>query len=563
MQRVLPWYFTLPLAVLVLLTLAFSAWEYGRTRTTVRELALRQAQELLGQLEQALLNSSLTEGALLEALEDHLFTAAYYAAELHGIRPLDGRELARIAARSGVHHMDLFPGAGESGICSAPGPEGNCRPPRKLDPALYGAGSGEQVLGFYPGESAGARHYGVAVALPGGGAVVATLAAAELLDLRRNTGLGAALRDLQEHEEVRYALIETKTDLLAATADLPEEVTGPRDPLRQRAFSEDRGGGIFRSLGGERLFESYLPYRGGSGTMLRIGLRTARFDAALRRSLWSLALGGALFIALATVLVAWLVSRRTLRYLEGERRRIEAEVQRLEQERELRERLAAMGSLAAGVAHEIRNPLNTISMGLQRLELRDEGPAGEPELLRGMREEAGRIEGIVREFLEFARPAVADLRPDDLRGLLEEVLVQVRPAMEAASVDLDTSLESVPAFRFDRNLLRQALLNLLRNAQEAAAPDGGDRGRVELGCTSGAQEVRVSVADDGPGIPDSERRRVFDLYYSTKKDGAGIGLAVVHRIAAEHGGRVELESRPGEGCRFTLVLPRGKESAKR
>jgi signal transduction histidine kinase len=217
------------------------------------------------------------------------------------------------------------------------------------------------------------------------------------------------------------------------------------------------------------------------------------------------------------------------------------------------ERLAAVGTLAAGLAHEVRNPLNSASLQLAVLERRlERGETGEKATMitRIIKGEIDRLDRLVREFLAFAKPTPLDPRPVDLPQLLAGTAALIAPEAEAAriavKVDADAAL---PRAAGDAERLRQVLLNLTRNAVEAMQERGGAlilraRGRGDL--------VEIEVEDDGPGFPDE--LPVFDAFFTTKDQGTGLGLSLAHRIIADHGGTIAVSSRPGRTC-FTFTLP--------
>jgi two-component system sensor histidine kinase HydH len=218
------------------------------------------------------------------------------------------------------------------------------------------------------------------------------------------------------------------------------------------------------------------------------------------------------------------------------------------------ERLAATGELAAGVAHEIRNPLSAIVNATTLLAARDglneEEYAG---TLNAVRTEARRLNRILSEFLLFARPPAPHRRPADVAEVVGRVaaLVGEDPA-RAASVELEVHIDrTLPRFAFDPDQLTQVLWNVVLNGVEAM--DGAGRLRFEVERVDG--DVVISVADTGRGIPPEDRARVFDPFYSRKPTGSGLGLTIAQRIVAAHGGRMELESTPGQGTRVTIALP--------
>jgi two-component system sensor histidine kinase HydH len=231
-----------------------------------------------------------------------------------------------------------------------------------------------------------------------------------------------------------------------------------------------------------------------------------------------------------------------------------------------RDRLAAMGELASTVAHEVRNPLNAVGMTAQRLRREFLGtvPEGVParseaeELLSIMASETQRIERIVQQFLDYARPPRLAPQSVDLGALVEDAAGRARPLAEARGVRLEAVAPGVGTAVVDPAQLRQALDNLVRNAVEAT-PAGG---LVRLAARREAGGHAIEVADTGRGIGPDELPRIFDLYFTTKPEGTGVGLAVTQQIVTAHGGTIEVGSRPGEGTTMTVRLPGGEEAGR-
>jgi signal transduction histidine kinase len=223
------------------------------------------------------------------------------------------------------------------------------------------------------------------------------------------------------------------------------------------------------------------------------------------------------------------------------------------------ERLAAVGTMAAGLAHEVRNPLNSASLQLTVLERRlerGEGTERTVPIARIIKGEIDRLDRLVRDFLAFAKPNPLDPRPVGLPELLTAVKELIAPEAEAArvTVTVDAPASIRPASG-DTERLRQVLLNLTRNAIEAT-PAGG--GHLLLRARSTPTTVTVDVEDDGPGFP--QDLPVFDAFFTTKDQGTGLGLALVHRIVTDHGGTIRVESRPGRTC-FSVSLPASRDGA--
>jgi PAS domain S-box-containing protein len=232
------------------------------------------------------------------------------------------------------------------------------------------------------------------------------------------------------------------------------------------------------------------------------------------------------------------------------------ESRRAQAERTLKESLAALGEMSAGIAHEFRNSLGTI-LGFARLLERALGEA-DPRTgpVREILAEIHRLEAILKDFLAFARPAPFQFVEVELHPLLEEVLGLYRGPAEEAGVRLEVALEAAwPLIRADPLSLRQALGNLVRNGLEAMAGGGELRVRTLAGGAAAPGMVAVVIEDTGSGIPAEDLPRIFAPFFTTKEGGTGLGLALAQKTVVGHGGRIEVHSVAGRGSRFTVTLP--------
>lgn len=225
-------------------------------------------------------------------------------------------------------------------------------------------------------------------------------------------------------------------------------------------------------------------------------------------------------------------------------------------------KLAAIGELASSVAHEINNPLNTMSVCVQGLqdrfksgEVPADGPLAEfPEYLETVRGEIMRCKKITEDLLGFSRRKAARRVPTDLPGAVRDALSLVKHRARPLGARLEQAPSAALSVVADPDQIRQVLLNLLLNAVDHLPSSGG---RISVAVGRRGDEARVSVEDNGAGIPPENLKRVFEPFFTTKGSGSGtgLGLAICQRIAEEHGGRIEVDSEPGRGARFCLVLP--------
>jgi two-component system sensor histidine kinase PilS (NtrC family) len=219
------------------------------------------------------------------------------------------------------------------------------------------------------------------------------------------------------------------------------------------------------------------------------------------------------------------------------------------------ERLADLGAVASGLAHELRNPLAAMMGAVDLLRRKPDLDGEDRRLMEIALREASRLEQLVTDFLGFARPAPARRVPCDLAPLLAETL-DVFAHDPGAAVTTERDLAPAPA-HCDPGQLKQVIWNLLRNAAEAAAgrPGREGGGRVRAACGADAEGAWLSIEDDGPGIPPDDRTRIFLPFFTTRKEGTGLGLSTVHRIVDAHGGSIGIETPDGGGARFVVRIP--------
>ena len=222
-------------------------------------------------------------------------------------------------------------------------------------------------------------------------------------------------------------------------------------------------------------------------------------------------------------------------------------------------RLSAISRLTGGVAHEIKNPLNAIALRLDLLLAKLEAPEGEPidkeDLAKDidiLSKEVLRLDRVVKTFLDFSRPVEVHLLRLDLAQLAREVCVLLTPQAKLAHVELESEASDKPAeMRGDPDMLRQVILNLVTNALEAMK----EGGKIIVKVSQKAQAVMLDISDTGPGIDPKLRDRVFQLYFTTKARGSGIGLAMTFRAVQMHNGTIDFASETGRGTTFHIKFP--------
>jgi two-component system, NtrC family, sensor histidine kinase HydH len=255
-----------------------------------------------------------------------------------------------------------------------------------------------------------------------------------------------------------------------------------------------------------------------------------------------------------TQLIAELeLSHRSLAEVNNDLAQEIAERKILEERVRRSERLSAMGHLAAGVAHEMRNPLGIIRATMQIMEEEQKANPAVSEFSRVIKEECDRMNAVIAEFLQFARPAEPNFEPISLAELLDEVLLFTNKYISSQGIVVNIEIpEDLTPVMVDPGQLKQVFVNLIINAVEAM-PKGGC---LKISAAATPDGLEIAFKDSGMGIQKESLTQIFDPFYSTKATGTGLGLSIVCRILENHSGGIKVESKLGEGTEFIINLPR-------
>jgi signal transduction histidine kinase len=283
---------------------------------------------------------------------------------------------------------------------------------------------------------------------------------------------------------------------------------------------------------------------------IRVGLSTDAIERDIERDHRSLTVKIAIAVTLGIGLLA-VGFGYSLRLIRQNRE--------LEHARQSAARVAYRVNLGSGLAHEIRNPLNSMNMNLQMLGEELQGVPGleggeHLEMLRSMQGEIKRIANLIDVFLQYARPATPQLEVKDLNEVLNATARFLQADFRQSAVELVLDLEPLlPSVELDEGQLRQALLNILGNARQVMEPGG--QVRVTSRAGMGGDAV-IEIADTGPGISPDSIEKIFEPFFSKRAGGTGLGLAIARQMVENHGGKIEVDSQLGKGTTFRIRLPR-------
>lgn len=294
---------------------------------------------------------------------------------------------------------------------------------------------------------------------------------------------------------------------------------------------------------------------GSENNEIRIGFATDHLDNLKMRMITQLIVRGGLLTLFAIALFIFILSRYDIDLLRGEKERIEKEVHRLEKVNIQKEKQAAMGELAAGVAHEIRNPLNAIKILSQRIKKEFQPKSDESEyheMTKTMVSEIDRINKILEDYLSYSRPIPLKNEKFDIRKMMDEIESLYGEATKIKGIHLDINVSDKITINGDKQYLKQAIANLIKNAIEASTKND----KITLFAAETAKNVIINISDTGCGISKDNLTKIYDLFYSTKDMGTGLGLAITHKIINDHLGMLEVESELEQGTTFTITLPK-------
>ena len=401
------------------------------------------------------------------------------------------------------------------------------------------------------GENNAGTRFIVGIQRSRGGAIISHLTVAAESDFRANINLERLLQEMLDIEGIAYINFELPGYQSILVSNLATEFdlySSPRQLIQEDLYLVKINDEIFIEV------INYIIPKGEPG-LIRVAFTTQPVADLWRSVFIQIIIRSGLLTLAMVVTFLFILSRQNTMLLRSEKERIEAEVQRLEQLNRIQEKQAAIGTLAAGLAHEIRNPLNAIGIIAQRLKREYKSGAedgGVAKMSTTMVSEITRLNKILEDFLNFSRPTPLKIVRLNMSELIAGIHDLFGKQAEEQGLEIiiesgaETDLEGDPEY------LKQALANIVKNSLEAT-PSGG---RVTISVAGTKDNIIVKIVDTGQGIAAENINRIFDIFYTTKDSGNGIGLAVTHKIISDHAGTIEVFSSPTGGTEFLLNLPR-------
>jgi signal transduction histidine kinase len=351
-----------------------------------------------------------------------------------------------------------------------------------------------------------------------------------------------AIEEMIQDSDTTYFVVTDERDNILGQVGKP--LKDQKGSAQMAALSEGTGSVTSKKivLGGKNLLEIAAPIRLGSGVngVARLSLAIDRVDRILKKESVRIFVSTAFLVVIA-ILSMWFLYRNQKRHL--------IKMQEMERQLHQSERLSAMGRLAAGVAHEIRNPLNAISMASQRLERNNIN-----RLTAVIRDEISRLNRIIEDFIGFAKTRKMEFRHHNIMDLLQEIVLLTEEELESEGVMIKMPRNDSPLMvSMDFDKLKQAIFNIFRNAMESISNEGS----IDLSAEpKGKDWISIKISDTGSGLTPEEIEKIFNPDYTTKDKGLGLGLTLAHEIIKGHGGDIQVRSQPGQGTTFEILLPK-------
>lgn len=541
--------------ILFVLLSSSAILDFYSRRKMVIESMTHYTQLLTNTIQKSVANSIILNRLLNYYIEEWFTSNLKNLGKLETTRKLDNDFLATYATENKIHHINLYDSNGNREKYSHW--ERQClNHPAIIRPILQKEND-VSVFGVQPLTDFEEEVYVIAVARPAGGAIVGAMRAQRFAAIQSVIGIERYLNTIASDSAIIYITIQDSSGIIAKTKNFdPTHLLSSQQTVAGKQPEEAFHWEI-SAYDNRRIFEASAPlttfHNRYYGT-LRVGLDYSPVQKMQRDLLQHILIRLLVLLIIGFTLFFYSISIQNVQILEQEKANITDEVYRLQHNLRHREKMSAIGELAAGIAHEIRNPLSAISMTVQRL-VREFKPteeeAEQKRLFDIIQKEIDQIGNSIKQLLQFSKPAPLQIAPHRIDQIIDKIVVLYHSKAENAGVTLIWNKQTAVTAPVDREKIRECLINILENAL-AATPPGGT---VSMELIPDEREIAITVRDTGRGIAREDLPKIFNLYFTTNAHGTGLGLAHTQQIVAEHGGRIEVQSQVGTGSCFRIILP--------
>jgi len=530
-NRTIP--FLLALVILILILSAF--FEYNSRKKSVLTLMSHMSRNLANSIEAATVNAILNYDTIEEETARRMMTTLQMIRHLDTETGVKEPQLKKLAEEYDLYKVKIIKSV--------------------TDRFPFLNNYPEEYYGFQFIPEVPMEVFVVALRNPNGGYYLAMIEAAELTEIRQKTGIAPLINSLVADSSIQYIAIQDTMGILAATHNVATLSAISQDDFLQNAWTTRTFQYRKKYFKRQAVYESVAPFvvAGTDYGLIRIGINYQPLaelnQTAIRNALVRMGISGLILL----FIFAYSLMVQKLSVINEEKDRITAEVYRLQEDIRRKEKLTAMGELAAGVAHEIRNPLNAISMAVQRLgkRLPIDTNSKEKRLVQSIRSEINRVGKIIHQFLDFARPPQLNRNRTDLNQLVTEILDVYRAQLASADITPEWRPGNIPPLQLDREKIKQVIINLLENSINAI-PESGE---IFISTAKEKESVILKIKDTGVGIAEENLPKIFNLYFTTRPEGNGLGLAEVAQIIANHNGTIDVISNINDYTKFIIQLP--------